>query len=60
MDPSLIIGIVLALGAIVGADIMEGGSIGAIILIPPMILVFVGTAGAAVTGGVMRDVKRMP
>lgn len=60
MDPSLIIGIVLALGAIVGADIMEGGSIGAIILIPPMILVFVGTAGAAVAGGVMRDVKRMP
>jgi chemotaxis protein MotA len=60
MDPSLIIGVVLAIVAIVGSVTMEGGNIGAIFLIPPMILVFGGTIGAAVAGAVMRDVSSLP
>jgi chemotaxis protein MotA len=60
MDPALLIGIVLAIAAIVGAVTLEGGSIGAIFMVPPMILVFGGTIGAAVAGAVMRDVSSLP
>ncbi|SHG27270.1 chemotaxis protein MotA [Jatrophihabitans endophyticus] len=60
MDPASIIGIGLALAAIVGSTIMEGGDIGAMFLIPPMILVFGGTIGAAVAGGLMADAKALP
>ncbi|GAB2476594.1 motility protein A [Jatrophihabitans fulvus] len=60
MDPAALIGMGLALVAIVGSTIMEGGSPGDMILIPPMILVFFGTAGAAIAGGLMSDAKAMP
>jgi chemotaxis protein MotA len=60
MDPATMIGIGLALVGIFGSLIMEGGNIGAIFLIPPIILVFGGTIGAAVAGGIMRDAKAMP
>jgi chemotaxis protein MotA len=60
MDPATMIGIGLAFFAIIGSTIMEGGSIGSIILIPPMILVFGGTIGAAVAGTMMRDAKALP
>jgi chemotaxis protein MotA len=60
MDPSTIIGIGLALAAIVGSLIMDGGDIGSMFLIPPMILVFGGTIGAAVAGGMMPDLKNLP
>jgi chemotaxis protein MotA len=59
MDPSTLIGVGLALGAILGSVIMEGGDLGAMFLIPPMILVFGGTIGAAMAGALMRDVKNM-
>src|SRR4051812_775701 len=60
MDPSTLIGIGLALGAILGSMIMEGGNIGSMMLIPPMILVFGGTIGAAIAGGLMADLKALP
>lgn len=60
MDPATIIGLALALGAILVSMIMDGGNIGAMVLIPPMILVFGGTIGAAVAGGLMTDAKLMP
>jgi chemotaxis protein MotA len=60
MDPSLLIGVVLSLVAIVASVTMEGGNIGAIFLIPPIILVLGGTIGAAIAGGVMRDVSALP
>jgi len=60
MDPATMIGIGLAVVGIFGSLIMEGGNIGAIFLIPPMLLVFGGTIGAAVAGGIMRDAKAMP
>jgi chemotaxis protein MotA len=60
MDPSLAIGVVLALVAIVGSVTMEGGNIAAIVLPAPMLLVFGGTIGAAIAGGVLRDAKSLP
>jgi chemotaxis protein MotA len=60
MDAALIIGVVLALVGIVGSVSMEGGNIASILLIPPMLLVFLGTIGAAVAGGLMRDATALP
>ncbi|MDQ2837571.1 MAG: flagellar motor protein [Actinomycetota bacterium] len=60
MDPALIIGVVLAVLAIVGSVTMEGGNIAAIFLPAPMLLVFGGTIGAAIAGGVLRDAKSLP
>jgi chemotaxis protein MotA len=60
MDPATIIGAGMALAAILGSMIMEGGNIGSMFLIPPMILVFGGTIGAAAAGGLMSDLKNLP
>jgi chemotaxis protein MotA len=59
MDPATLIGVGIALVAILVSMIMEGSSPMAIILIPPIILVFVGTFGAAVAGSTMADVKKI-
>jgi chemotaxis protein MotA len=55
MDPAVIIGLVVAFGAIMLGTIMEGGSPTAMFLIPPMILVFGGTMGAAMAGGMFKE-----
>ncbi|WP_127783028.1 MotA/TolQ/ExbB proton channel family protein [Rhodococcus sp. X156] len=60
MDPSLLIGMGLALVAVVASVILEGGHITDMFLLPPMILVFVGTFGVAMAGGIKRDVKALP
>src|SRR5690348_9866191 len=48
-------GVGLAFGAIFLSMIMEGGNPAAMFLIPPMILVFGGTIGAAMAGGMLKD-----
>ena len=53
MDPAAIVGLVVALGAIFGAMIMEGGSPAAIFLPAPLVLVFIGTLGACLAGGTL-------
>ncbi|GAA3273214.1 flagellar motor protein [Dactylosporangium vinaceum] len=55
MDPATIAGIVLAFVAIFAAMILEGGSPGSIFLVAPLVLVFVGTLGAAMAGGMLKD-----
>ncbi|CAN5476913.1 flagellar motor protein [soil metagenome] len=60
MDAGLIIGVVLALVAIVGSVTMEGGNIASIFLPAPMVLVFLGTIGAAVAGGLLKDATALP
>jgi chemotaxis protein MotA len=57
MDPATLIGIGLAFAVIIAANIMEGGSPMSLLLIPPIILVFGGTIGAAIAGGTMADTK---
>jgi chemotaxis protein MotA len=59
MDPATLIGIAVAMGAILLTMILEGASPMAIILIPPLILVFGGTFGAAIGGIAMNDVKKI-
>lgn len=60
MDPATLIGLVLGFGAILASMIMEGGDPMSLFLIPPIILVFGGTIGAAMAGGLMRDAKNLP
>jgi chemotaxis protein MotA len=48
-------GLVLGLVAIFGSFLLEGGSIGALILLPAMIIVFVGTFAAAMIGTSMKN-----
>jgi chemotaxis protein MotA len=59
MDPATLIGIVLAVVSLLALMIMEGSSPMAIVLIPPLILVFGGTFGAAIAGSAMADVKKI-
>jgi chemotaxis protein MotA len=59
MDPATLVGIALALGALLTTMILEGSSPMAIVLIPPLILVFGGTFGAAIAGSAMSDLKKV-
>jgi chemotaxis protein MotA len=47
MDPATIIGVILAFVALFAMQILEGGHPGSIFLIPPLILIFVGSAGVS-------------
>lgn len=55
MDPATLIGVIIAFVAIFAANILEGGSPGAMFLFPPMLLVFGGTIGVGLAGGLMKD-----
>jgi chemotaxis protein MotA len=55
MDPATLAGIGLAFAAIFASMILEGGSPTSIMLIPPIVLVFGGTIGAAMAGGMLKD-----
>ena len=57
MDPSAIVGIVAALVAIFGAQLIEGGNPGSILLPGPLLLVWLGTIGAGVAGHALADTK---
>src|SRR3954467_11177215 len=59
MDPATLIGIVLAVVSLLALMIMEGSSPMAIVLLPPLILVFGATFGAAIAGSSMGDVKKV-
>jgi chemotaxis protein MotA len=59
VDPASLIGVVVALAGIFVSMIMEGSSPTAIILLPPMILVFLGTFGAGIAGSAMADVTKL-
>ena len=55
VDPAALAGIALAFIAIFVAQIMEGGNPAALMAPPALILVFVGTLGACLAGGVLKD-----
>ena len=59
MDLATLIGIGMAFAGIFGAQIMEGGSPSSIILPAPLILVVLGTLGAAMASGVLKDATGM-
>ena len=60
MDPATIIGVLIAFIAIFLANFLEGGSPTAMFLLPPMILVFGGTIGVAMAGGLLKDTIGLP
>ena len=55
MDPASIVGLLVAVGAILLAIFLEGSSPMSVLLPAPMILVFVATFGVTLAGGTMRD-----
>jgi len=55
MDPGTLIGILLAFGAVFGSLVMEGGQPAALLVIPPLVIVFGGTFGASMAGGNLKD-----
>ncbi len=55
MDPATFAGLVLAFVAIFVSAILEGADPMAIFIAPPMILVFIGTFGAALAGSTLKD-----
>lgn len=55
MDPATLIGILVAFGALVAMLTMEGSTVGSIILLPPMLLVFVGTVSVGLAGSTLKD-----
>lgn len=57
MDPSGIIGMLATLVAIFGAQLIEGGNPGSILLPGPLLLVWLGTVGAGVAGHTLSDTK---
>jgi chemotaxis protein MotA len=59
MDPATLIGIALGMASLIALMLMEGSSPLAIILLPPLILVFGGTFGAAIAGSAMKDVAKI-
>lgn len=55
MDPTTIVGIVLAFVAIFASMLMEGGNPASMFLIPPIILVLLGTFGVSMASASMKD-----
>jgi chemotaxis protein MotA len=56
MDPAGFIGLVVAIGAIFGALLMEGADPMSIFLPAPLLLVWVGTIGVGIAGHTIKDV----
>jgi chemotaxis protein MotA len=57
--PASIVGMAVALGSLVAMMLLEGTNPLAIILLPPLVLVFGATFGAAMAGSTMTDVRRL-
>jgi chemotaxis protein MotA len=55
VDPATLVGIAIALGAVLVSMVMEGGNPASILLPPAMLLVFGGTFGVAMAGGLLKD-----
>jgi len=60
LDIGTIAGLVLAVGAILGSTIMEGGSIGALISPSALVLVLGGTIGVTVVSNGLKEVLGLP
>jgi chemotaxis protein MotA len=56
----VIVGLVIAFGALLADTVMEGGNIGALIAIPSLVLVFGGTLGATIAAYSVSDIMKMP
>jgi len=57
--PAPFVGMALALGSLITMMLLEGTSPLAVVLIPPLVLVFGATFGAAVAGSTIADLRRL-
>jgi chemotaxis protein MotA len=57
--PATLLGMAIAVGSLLAMMVLEGSSPLAVVLVPPLILVFGGTFGAAIAGSTMSDVRRI-
>jgi chemotaxis protein MotA len=60
MDFATILGIVLGVGMIFGAFIIEGGNMASLFLVSPFMIVFGGTFGALTTSYTLKDIFTLP
>ena len=60
MDFATLIGLIMAFAAVIGAFKLEGGSLDAVFMIPPMIVVIGGTLGATVVTTSIETVRKVP
>lgn len=60
MDLATIIGIVIAVAALLGGNILEGGHVTALLNLPAAVIVFGGTIGATMICFSINDVKNLP
>ena len=59
MIPATLLGMGLAISSLVAMMLLEGSSPTAVLLLPPLILVFGGTFGAAMAGSTTADVRKI-
>ena len=59
MVPATFVGMALALGSLIAMMLLEGSSPLAVVLLPPLVLVFGATFGAAVAGSTMSDLRKL-
>lgn len=59
MIPATFVGMALALGSLISMMLLEGTNPLTIVLLPPLILVFGGTFGAAVAGSTTSDLRKL-
>jgi chemotaxis protein MotA len=55
MDPSLILGLLLAFGALIAMINLEGATIGSLLIPAPMVLVFGATIAVGIASGTVKD-----
>ncbi len=60
LDLATLLGLGLALGAILGSVIIEGGHLGALVNIPAAVIVFGGTFGATIICNRLDDILKLP
>lgn len=59
MVSATLLGMAIAVGSLLAMMLLEGSSPMAIMLVPPLLLVFGGTFGAAVAGSTLADTRRI-
>lgn len=59
MIPATVLGMALAVGALLAMILLEGSSPMAVVLLPPLILVFGATFGAAIAGSTTSDIGKI-
>lgn len=60
MDLATLIGLLLGLGGLIGGFVLEGGELGALLLLSPAVIVFGGTIGATVLSFTFDELKKLP